>query len=726
MTWFILLILGTTVVLNILVFILIATQDLRSGSSRAFLASNICVILWTIGTGLVLTTTTEQLASFGVQLFYVAPMALVVFFVLFAANFLSQSRRIVFGRGIITLAILTLLFAGVILLYPRLLTSSIEIVPFKENILHPTNWYALYAFYFLLGFPLGFYYLLRRMKKARGRYASQVRYVFFGIAAAVIVSGLTNLLLPLLGISQYLWVGPAATVFYVLAVALSIIRHGLFNIRLAVVRTLTYALSLLVMVGVYFGIAYLFSLAFFQVMTVTGFGAGIFNIVLALFLAFLFQPVKRFFDRVTDQLFFRDRYHTDEFISQLSSVLISATNLRDLLEGAAAQLNRLLGASFSTFIIYRGSDVPIQVGSSQARKLSVEDITELELTVHATDGVILVEDDIVESDLRPVMRRLIKRGVHLVVPLVRRDVRVGFLLLGEQRGGGYTGRDVHVLDTVSDELVIAIQNTLSLQEIADINAHLEQRISQATEELRESNEKLRALDETKDEFISMASHQLRTPLTSVKGYISMVLDGDAGEITSSQRKLLAEAFASSERMVHLIGDILNVSRLQTGKFIIDAKPTDLAQLVAEEVESIQSLVSSHNMKLTYTRPKNIPVLMLDEEKLRQVIMNFIDNAVYYSRPKATIVVKLYRSGSDVKFEVHDQGIGVPKSAQKMLFTKFFRAENARTQRPDGTGIGLFLAKKVITTQGGVIIFESTEGKGSVFGFSFPIRAVEPK
>lgn len=123
--------------------------------------------------------------------------------------------------------------------------------------------------------------------------------------------------------------------------------------------------------------------------------------------------------------------------------------------------------------------------------------------------------------------------------------------------------------------------------------------------------------------------------------------------------------------MHLIGDFLNVSRLQTGKFIIDRSPIDLAQIIAEEVESIMPLVTAHDMSLSYRPPKNIPVLELDGEKLRQVVMNFIDNAVYYSRPKSTIVVKLMRSGGDIVLEVHDQGIGVPKEVQKRLFTKFF-------------------------------------------------------
>jgi signal transduction histidine kinase len=219
----------------------------------------------------------------------------------------------------------------------------------------------------------------------------------------------------------------------------------------------------------------------------------------------------------------------------------------------------------------------------------------------------------------------------------------------------------------------------------------------------------------------MASHQLRTPLTSVKGYISMVLEGDAGKISRSQRQLLQEAFTSSERMVHLIGDFLNVSRLQTGKFMVDQREADLAEITQQEVANMSQIAVSHSIKIVYKRPARFPVLYLDEGKIRQVIMNFIDNAIYYSPDATSVTVTLVVEDGDVVLRVIDKGMGVPEEAKQKLFTKFFRAENARKQRPDGTGVGLFLAKKVIDGHGGSIVFESTVGKGSTFGFRLPVK-----
>lgn len=260
---------------------------------------------------------------------------------------------------------------------------------------------------------------------------------------------------------------------------------------------------------------------------------------------------------------------------------------------------------------------------------------------------------------------------------------------------------------------------LRFEEIERFNVTLQEKVNVATRQLRQTNDKLRQMDETKDEFISMASHQLRTPLTSVKGYMSMVLEGDAGKLNAQQHKLLDQAFTSSQRMVYLIADLLNVSRLKTGKFVIDAAPTNLAETVEGEINQLVEAAKGRNLELTYDKPKEFPALMLDETKIRQVIMNFIDNAIYYTPSGGHIRVNLAETPETIEFTVVDDGLGVPRADQHHLFSKFYRANNAKKARPDGTGLGLFMAKKVIVAQGGAIIFKSQEGKGSTFGFSFP-------
>jgi signal transduction histidine kinase len=294
-----------------------------------------------------------------------------------------------------------------------------------------------------------------------------------------------------------------------------------------------------------------------------------------------------------------------------------------------------------------------------------------------------------------------------------------YLILGDKKSGNvYDRQDRRIIEIIADELLIAIQNSIRFEEIQQFNVTLQQRVSDATVKLQRTNKKLRDLDETKDEFISMASHQLRTPLTSVKGYMSMVIEGDAGKLTKQQEMLLNQAFVSSQRMVYLIADLLNVSRLKTGKFVIDAQPADLSEIVQGELDQLTETAKGKKIELKYDKPKKLQKLMLDETKVRQVVMNFIDNAIYYTRSGGHIKVSVKEDESHVYFTVKDDGIGVPKEDQKHLFNKFYRAGNARNARPDGTGLGLFMAKKVVDAQGGSILFESAENKGSMFGFCF--------
>jgi signal transduction histidine kinase len=319
-----------------------------------------------------------------------------------------------------------------------------------------------------------------------------------------------------------------------------------------------------------------------------------------------------------------------------------------------------------------------------------------------------------KEDIRKLQHQLSLKSLYIMKLIARRRV-VGLLVVGFRGDGAdLTESDTVLLGRLSESIGLALDNKLLFEE----NRYV-------LRQLRESNTKLRNLDEAKDDFISMASHQLRTPLTSIKGYISMLMEGDAGKISPMQRKMLQQAFFSSQQMVYLIADLLNVSRLRTGKFVIEQTPVQLARVITEELEQLQEMAKVHSVHLDYQPPKDFPELLLDDTKTRQVVMNFIDNAVYYTPPKGHITIQLLDKGSTIELRIKDSGIGVPKSEQPHLFTKFYRAANARKARPDGTGLGLFMAKKVIVAQGGSIIFESTEGKGSTFGFVFSKAKLTP-
>lgn len=411
-----------------------------------------------------------------------------------------------------------------------------------------------------------------------------------------------------------------------------------------------------------------------------------------------------------------------EFHLKLITILTSSVAIRDLLERVAVEVQSASNASQVFFFVYKPDGHYVSSGSQGHARPTLSDCRMLESYFYRVGRTSVRRRNL--HDEAEIRRMLKSYRVDFVMPLIRGTEIIGFLFLGPRKTGVYTAYDIGMVFDIKHELAIAVQNAASLEAVKELNAHLQQRIDSATEELRSSNDQLRGLDTAKDEFVSMASHQLRTPLTSVKGYISMVLEGDAGKITKLQRQFLREALTSSERMVHLINDFLNVSRVQTGKFMIEKRDVDLAKVVRQEVHALESTAESRDLRLELDVPASPVMVSVDEGKLRQVIMNFIDNALFYSRPDTDIQVSLRMTAHGVRFEVKDHGIGVPVRQQAKLFTKFFRADNARTQRPDGTGVGLYLAKMVIDGHGGKILFLSKEGVGSTFGFILPLKQAD--
>jgi len=545
---------------------------------------------------------------------------------------------------------------------------------------------------------------------------NKARLFYFGIIIFIFAEAVSVVVLPILQLDRFSYFGDYSILLFFALTTYAIVKQQLFDIRLALVRSATYSLVLATFAGIYLAIAYAISAIFNTGMTNTG--QIVSGVATSLLLAFIFQPLKRFFDRITNRVFYKDNYNTDDFFARLNKTLSVTTDLRGLLERVAYEISHTLKAEQAFFFIYTNADGNyISAGTDNHNHLPKHDAILVEQKSQGKDNIIS-ESSLDEKD--PIRRMMISHRIELILPLMQDDAVIGYLCLGYHLTSGYTNRDIRALNTLSDELIIAIQNALAVHEIRELNESLQQKIANATKELRSSNAILRQLDKIKDEFISMASHQLRTPLTSVKGYLSMVIEGDAGKITPSQKQLLDQAFMSSENMVHLINDFLNVSRIQTGKFIIDKSPVDLSELVEQEINSLVPNAKVRNMKLVYKKPKKFPIIDVDEGKMRQVVMNFADNAIYYSHDNSSIIISLGIEGSEIVFTVKDTGIGVPKSEKDKLFAKFYRAANAKIQRPDGTGVGIYLAKKVIDAHGGQIIFESVEGKGSTFGFRLPI------
>ncbi len=250
-------------------------------------------------------------------------------------------------------------------------------------------------------------------------------------------------------------------------------------------------------------------------------------------------------------------------------------------------------------------------------------------------------------------------------------------------------------------------------------------LDKATDQLSEANEKLQQADTTKDEFISMASHQLGTPLATIEGYLSMVNQGYYGPLNEKLATTVNKALGRTNVMKALLMDFLDVSRMTANKFYLDIEPTDFNKIIAEEVGALKASAAEAKVELTYHAPELAPPLInLDEHKTRQAVMNLITNAINYTKGGKVDVFLRYDS-TNAQYTVVDNGIGVPDDQKSKLFKKFYRADNAKETLPTGTGLGLYLVKRVVEDQGGKIIFHSEVGKGSTFGFVLPLNTKLP-
>ena len=235
------------------------------------------------------------------------------------------------------------------------------------------------------------------------------------------------------------------------------------------------------------------------------------------------------------------------------------------------------------------------------------------------------------------------------------------------------------------------------------------------------------IDKAKTEFVSLASHQLRTPLSTVSWYSEMLLTGDAGKISGKQKEYLDEIYRGNRRMVNLVNSLLNVSRLELGTFTAEPEAVDVLTLMHSVIIEQKQQIGEKKLNIVTSFEKTIPSIQSDPKLLRMVFQNILSNAVKYTPSGGKIEISLSLDGKkNILLTVADTGIGIPKGQQENIFTKLFRADNARVQDTEGTGLGLYIVKSILDHAKGKIWFKSVEGKGTTFYVTIPLAGMERK
>jgi signal transduction histidine kinase len=244
--------------------------------------------------------------------------------------------------------------------------------------------------------------------------------------------------------------------------------------------------------------------------------------------------------------------------------------------------------------------------------------------------------------------------------------------------------------------------------------HLNKEIARLNEELGTANEKLKGLDKLKTEFLSLASHQLRSPLTAIKGYASMVLEGDFGEINPKAKDAVDRIFQSSQNLAKIVEDLLNVSKIEQGGMKFEMENFNLTEIAGDMAKDLSITAEKRGLKMNFESDTAEQCMVNgDKEKIRQVVLNLIDNSIKYTK-EGTIDVSVRRTGDKVVFSVKDTGMGMTPEIKASLFQKFARGDGAR-MNTSGSGLGLYLAKEIVEAHKGRVWVESEgPGKGSTF------------
>lgn len=229
------------------------------------------------------------------------------------------------------------------------------------------------------------------------------------------------------------------------------------------------------------------------------------------------------------------------------------------------------------------------------------------------------------------------------------------------------------------------------------------------------------INRMKTEFVSIAAHQLRTPLSAIKWVLKMLLEEDAGAINEDQEEALKKGFESNERMIKLVNDMLNVSRIEEGRLQYNFTKTNFKEVYDGVVNNLKNQIDEKDIKFKVKKPKKMPSVYIDKEKMKLVVQNLLENAVKYTPANGTITLKIKKLKKSLKVQVKDNGVGIPRDEQEKMFTKFFRAQNVKKMETDGSGLGLFIANNIIKKHGGKMHFKSQEAKGTEFYFYLPLE-----
>lgn len=400
----------------------------------------------------------------------------------------------------------------------------------------------------------------------------------------------------------------------------------------------------------------------------------------------------------------------DAIVSELKF----ATALLALIDDASNELrfsaiSQSEGVSQSLMLIGKSRD-ELHISMKNKGNLMVDAILDKERKI--TGNLLDVFLPLVSQEIADKIENLTHVKTVVTYPLFLGPKALGVLSLGlAKRVDDLSRAERETIDELIDAVAIAINR-----------AQLVESMNVANEQLTKANSQLELLDKLKDEFVSVASHELRTPMTAIKSYTWLVLNGKAGPLEPKAKEYINRVYLSTERLIHLVNEMLDVSRIESGRVKLAVKEFDPAMLLSDIQNEFQARANENGITLTIEKVGTIAHVNADSEKIQQVLENLVGNAMKFTPKGGSITMRLSATSKQVIFDVIDTGAGIPSEDMPKLFHKFGRLENSLVaMKTSSTGLGLYISKQYVELHGGTIKAQSTQGHGSTFTFTIPIR-----
>ena len=503
---------------------------------------------------------------------------------------------------------LPLIFIAFIIFYNGLLIKNVLIIPDKEKTIIWGPLYFLYSGYISIYFSWSLVNLFNHYRKLEGILKTQARYVILGTSISILFGSIFNLILPWLGNFSFNWAGQVATLFMVAVVSYAIVRYRLMDIRLTMSKGMVYILSFLTVIG--------FSLLlisangkFFQPASELAV-----NIFIAIFSVVFFDIIFRFYENIAKRHFYYAFYNYQTVIAGLGDKITHVLDIDTLTVLIASTLTDTMKIE-RTVILLRDETT----GKYSIKK---------NIGFREENGISLVKDSVLTDYLEKIQGPLVREELSLIIqettgyfekrgledlsmnmekieaavclPLLIERKIIGMIVLGNKvSGDSYSEEDIQLLTSLANQASIALKNAQLYSQVRVLTQNLQQQIDLQTTELVIAYSELKKLDRAKSEFISMASHQLRTPLTTIKGYVSMMLEGNYGRLSKMKKDKLANVFLSNERLIKLVNDLLTISRIELGKIELYKTPILLEEL----------LLFSYEEMLPFCKEKSLPLII---------------------------------------------------------------------------------------------------------------------